>query len=249
MRTWIHTSPLMAFIGIFLYVAFFFVSMLTGQAFVSLFDYLYRQVGKRALDFIAAGAALILLSPVMLVLAVLIRLRLGSPVLFVQQRPGLHGKPFLMYKFRTMTDARDAQGNLLPDDQRLTAFGKFLRSTSLDELPELINVLKGEMSLVGPRPLLMEYLALYTPEQARRHEVRPGITGWAQINGRNAVGWSEKFRLDVYYVDNISLMLDLKILLVTLRKVVRRDGISAKQHVTMPRYMGVRETETADSYA
>ncbi|MBZ0307651.1 MAG: sugar transferase [Anaerolineae bacterium] len=206
-------------------------------------------MGKRVLDTVAAGIALLLLSPVLLVLAVLIRLRLGSPALFVQQRPGLHGKPFFMYKFRTMTDARDAKGNLLPDEHRLTTFGKFLRSTSLDELPELLNVLKGEMSLVGPRPLLMEYLALYTPEQARRHESRPGITGWAQVNGRNSVGWGDKFRLDVYYVDHVSLLLDLKILFITLRKVVRRDGISASQHVTMPRFMGVRETQSADTYA
>jgi len=182
--------------------------------------------------------ALVLLSPLLLLLAVWIRLTMGSPVLFRQTRPGLHGRPFTMYKFRTMTDARDSQGNLLPDEQRLTKFGRFLRSTSLDELPELINVLKGEMSLVGPRPLLMKYLDRYTPEQLRRHEVRPGVTGWAQVNGRNAISWEEKFKLDVWYVDNWNLWLDIKILFLTLVKVFRREGISHGAQATMPEFKG-----------
>jgi len=165
---------------------------------------------------------------------------MGSPVLFRQIRPGLNGKPFEMIKFRTMKDAVDAQGNPLPDSERLTPFGQFLRSSSLDELPELWNVLKGDMSLVGPRPLLMEYLPLYTPEQYRRHEVRPGVTGWAQINGRNALSWEEKFQLDVWYVDNRSLWLDIKILFLTVKKVVIRDGISADGEATMPKFTGSR---------
>lgn len=193
---------------------------------------------KRLLDVSGASAGLLLLSPALLLVAYLVRTRLGSPVLFVQERPGLHGKPFRMYKFRTMTDARDANGHLLPDAERLTAFGKWLRASSLDELPELLNVLKGEMSLVGPRPLLMEYLPLYSPEQARRHEVRPGITGWAQINGRNAISWDEKFALDTWYVENASVGLDVKILLLTVWRVVRRDGISAAGEVTMPKFTG-----------
>ena len=166
------------------------------------------------------------------------RRKLGSPVLFTQVRPGVHGKPFLMVKFRTMTDERDASGALLPDAKRLTPFGRFLRASSLDELPELWNVLRGEMSLVGPRPLLMEYLPLYSPEQARRHEVRPGITGWAQVNGRNAISWADKFALDVWYVDNRSLWLDVKILWRTVRKVLVRDGISAAGEATMPKFTG-----------
>lgn len=193
---------------------------------------------KRLLDFTAALFGIILLSPLILVLILLIRQKLGSPVLFTQTRPGLYGKPFKMVKFRTMTDARDTDGNLLPDNIRLTALGRFLRSTSLDELPELWNVLKGEMSLVGPRPLLMEYLPLYTQAQARRHEVRPGITGWAQINGRNAISWNEKFTLDVWYVDNQSFWLDLKILLLTIKKVFVREGISAEGEATMPKFTG-----------
>ena len=193
---------------------------------------------KRGIDIAASGLLLIVLSPLMLTLAVLVWRKLGRPVLFRQVRPGLHGKPFVMYKFRTMTDARDAQGNLLPDSERLTPFGKWLRATSLDELPELFNVLKGDMSLVGPRPLLMEYLERYTPEQARRHEVKPGITGWAQIHGRNALSWEEKFKLDVWYVDNWSLWLDLKILWRTLWIVLRREGISAEGHATMPEFRG-----------
>lgn len=193
---------------------------------------------KRLLDVTGAAAGLLLLSPVVLTVAWLVRTRLGSPVLFVQVRPGLHGKPFRMYKFRTMTDARGPDGQLLPDADRLTAFGRLLRATSLDELPELINVLKGEMSLVGPRPLLMEYLPLYSPDQARRHEVRPGITGWAQINGRNAISWDEKFALDVWYVDHRSVWLDIRIIALTVWRVISREGISAAGEATMPRFKG-----------
>jgi len=200
---------------------------------------MYR--GKRLFDLTLTIPALILLSPVIGLLAGLVRLKLGNPVLFRQQRPGLHGKPFTLYKFRTMTGARDADGNLLPDADRLTPFGRFLRRTSLDELPELLNVLRGDMSLVGPRPLLMEYLDRYTPEQARRHEVRPGITGWAQINGRNALSWEEKFELDVWYVDNLSLWLDLKILVLTIWTVLRREGISQDGYATMPEVMGMEK--------
>ncbi len=185
-----------------------------------------------------AGLGLALLSPVLLGVAAVVRLSLGSPVLFRQVRPGLRGEPFEMLKFRTMRDAHDAHGRLLPDAERLTAVGRFLRATSLDELPELLNVVRGEMSLVGPRPLLMEYLPLYTPEQARRHEVRPGITGWAQVNGRNALSWDEKFRLDVWYVDNQSLWLDLRILLRTVKKVFVREGISQEGHATMEKFRG-----------
>ena len=176
--------------------------------------------------------------PVLGAIALLVRVKLGSPVLFRQTRPGLHGKPFTMYKFRTMTDARDAEGNLLPDEERLPPFGKLLRSTSLDELPELINVLKGEMSLVGPRPLLMEYLERYSPEQARRHEVRPGVTGWAQVNGRNAISWEERFRMDVWYVDHAGILLDLKILWKTVIAVVKRDGIAQEGKVSCDYFMG-----------
>ena len=174
----------------------------------------------------------------LLLLALLVRTKLGSPVFFRQTRPGLHGKPFEMLKFRTMTDARDAQGELLPDSERLPPFGRFLRSSSLDELPELWNVLKGEMSLVGPRPLLMEYLPLYTPQQYRRHEVRPGVTGWAQVNGRNAISWEEKFALDVWYVENQSFWLDVKILFLTVKKVLVKDGISASGEATMTKFTG-----------
>ena len=193
---------------------------------------------KRVFDVSAALCCLLLLSPVLLASWVLVRIRLGSPALFVQQRPGLHGELFSMCKFRTMTNAKGADGQLLPDAQRLTAFGRFLRSTSLDELPELFNVLKGDMSLVGPRPLLVEYLPLYTPEQARRHDVRPGITGWAQVNGRNAIGWEEKFRLDVWYVDNRSFWLDLKILWLTCMRVFLREGISQEGSATMEKFTG-----------
>lgn len=198
---------------------------------------MYRVV-KRMFDIIASCILLVLFSPVMALTACLIYLTMGSPVLFRQQRPGLYGQPFTLVKFRTMTDARDKTGNLLPDEMRLTRLGAFLRSTSLDELPELFNVLKGEMSLVGPRPLKMEYLSLYTPRQARRHEVLPGITGWAQVNGRNSLSWEEKFELDVWYVDNRSFWLDLKILFLTVVKVLKREGISAEGHVTMPKFTG-----------
>lgn len=193
---------------------------------------------KRLFDIVASFCALLLLSPIIAIVAWKIRKNLGSPVLFRQTRPGLHGKPFEMVKFRTMKDATDAQGNILPDAERMTPFGNKLRSSSLDELPELWNVLRGEMSLVGPRPLLMQYLPLYSPEQARRHEVRPGVTGWAQVNGRNAISWEEKFKLDVWYVDNRSFWLDFKILLLTVKKVLIKDGISANDHVTMPEFLG-----------
>ena len=193
---------------------------------------------KRGMDIVGAATGLLLCAPILAVIALLVRLKLGSTVLFRQQRPGLHGKPFTLYKFRTMTNARDADGNLLPDAERLTNFGRFLRRTSLDELPELINVLKGDMSLVGPRPLRMKYLVRYTPFQARRHEVRPGITGWAQINGRNAIEWEKKFELDVWYVDNMSLWLDLRIIATTLLKIIRREGISAEGYATVPEFMG-----------
>ncbi len=193
---------------------------------------------KRLIDVVVAGAGLVVLSPVLAVVGVLVRRRLGSPVLFRQTRPGLHGRPFTMLKFRTMTDARDAGGALLPDAERLPPFGQFLRSTSLDELPELWNVLRGDMSLVGPRPLLTRYLPLYSARQARRHEVRPGITGLAQVSGRNTLGWDERFELDVWYVENRSLALDLRILSRTIARVVRRDGVSAEGHATMPPFEG-----------
>jgi sugar transferase EpsL len=202
---------------------------------------------KRTVDLLGAIIALLLLAPLMLVVALIIRrpgaraAGGGSPVLFSQSRPGLHGKLFTIYKFRTMRDLYDADGRLLPDEQRLTRFGRFLRSTSLDELPELWNVVKGEMSLVGPRPLLAQYLERYTPEQARRHDVLPGITGWAQVNGRNALSWEEKFQLDLWYVDHWSLGLDLRILGQTLAKVLKRDGISAENHSTMPVFLGSRD--------
>lgn len=193
---------------------------------------------KRLFDITASSFALLLFGVPLLLLVVLVRAKLGSPVFFRQRRPGLNGRPFEVIKFRTMTDARGADGQLLSDAQRLTPFGWFLRASSMDELPELWNVLKGEMSLVGPRPLLMEYLPLYSVGQARRHEVRPGITGWAQVNGRNALSWEEKFKLDVWYVDNRTLWLDIKILWLTVRKVLVRDGISAAGEATMPRFTG-----------
>lgn len=193
---------------------------------------------KRLLDMLGAGLGLFLFFPVLLVVAWKVRRQMGSPVLFRQARPGCRGKPFEMIKFRTMRDATGPDGQLLSDAERLTPFGKFLRSSSLDELPELWNVLKGDMSLVGPRPLLMEYLPLYTPEQARRHAVPPGITGWAQVNGRNALSWEEKFKLDVWYVDNRTLWLDLKILWLTVRKVLIREGISADGEATMSKFTG-----------
>ncbi len=198
----------------------------------------YRTWGKRLFDLILTLLALVVLTPVIGVLALLVRFKLGTPVLFRQPRPGLHGQPFTLIKFRTMTDTQDAEGNLLPDGQRLTTLGRFLRSTSLDELPELWNVQRGDMSLVGPRPLLVQYLERYTPEQARRHEVRPGITGWAQVNGRNALSWEEKFALDVWYVDNFSLGLDLKIIALTLWKIIRREGISQAGRATMDEFQG-----------
>lgn len=193
---------------------------------------------KRLFDILASATALVLLSPVIAIVAWQISRKMGSPVLFRQTRPGLNGRPFQMVKFRTMKDAVDAAGNPLPDSERLTPFGQFLRSSSLDELPELWNVLKGDMSLVGPRPLLMEYLPLYSPEQYRRHEVRPGVTGWAQVNGRNSLSWDEKFKLDVWYVDNRSLWLDIKILFLTVKKGLVRDGISAEGEATMAKFTG-----------
>lgn len=193
---------------------------------------------KRLIDIATVFFGAVILSPLFLLVALMVRFSLGSPVLFCQVRPGLDGKPFTIYKFRTMKDLWDAEGKPLSDEERLTGVGRFLRATSLDELPGLWNVLKGEMSLVGPRPLLMEYLERYTPEQARRHEVKPGITGWAQVNGRNAIDWEEKFALDVWYVDNWSSWLDLKILWLTLVKVVKRSGISAAGHATMPEFRG-----------
>lgn len=193
---------------------------------------------KRLFDLTVAAVLLLVLSPVLLITAYLIRQKLGSPVIFKQERPGLHGKIFYLYKFRSMTDERDENGELLPDDVRLTAFGNLVRKTSLDELPQLFNVLKGDISLVGPRPLLKEYLPLYTEEQARRHNVKPGITGWAQVNGRNAISWEEKFRLDVWYVDHQSFWLDLKILYMTLMKVVRSEGINQAGHVTITKFQG-----------
>ena len=198
----------------------------------------FQTLMKRIFDLVLSLLGLLLFGLPLLILAWQIRRRLGSPVLFRQTRPGLHGKPFEMVKFRSMTNAVGADGKLLPDDQRMTHFGRVLRGSSLDELPELWNVIKGDMSLVGPRPLLMEYLPLYSPEQARRHEVRPGITGWAQINGRNSVGWEDKFRLDVWYVDNQSLFLDIKIIWLTLKKVWLREGISAEGEVTMSKFTG-----------
>ena len=187
---------------------------------------------------VVSTLVLIIFSPVIFALSFLVYFKLGSPILFRQIRPGKHGKPFAILKLRTMLDATDVNGVLLPDAQRLTRFGRFLRSTSLDELPGLINVLKGDMSLVGPRPLLMEYLPLYSPEQARRHDVRPGITGWAQVNGRNAISWEDKFKLDVWYVDNRSIWLDIKILFLTVKKVFVREGISAAGEATMSKFTG-----------
>ncbi len=193
---------------------------------------------KRAFDLIASALGLIILSPLLLILTVLVRINLGSPVFFRQERPGLNEKIFSLYKFRSMRDAADGNGRPLPDEERLTKFGRLLRASSLDELPELFNVLKGEMSLVGPRPLLVKYLDLYTAEQHRRHEVLPGITGWAQVNGRNAISWEEKFRLDVWYVDHWTPLLDLKILLMTVKKVFIHEGISAENRATMEEFTG-----------
>ena len=198
----------------------------------------YKRFGKRLIDVGMTVIALALAWPVLLGLAVLVRITHGPPILFRQTRPGLHGRPFQLIKFRTMRSAFDAQGRPLPDAERLTRLGRWLRATSLDELPELWNVLRGDMSLVGPRPLLMEYLPLYSAEQARRHEVRPGITGWAQVNGRNSLSWEEKFELDVWYVEHQSLWLDIKIMAFTIRKVLLREGISAQGEDTMPRFTG-----------
>lgn len=196
---------------------------------------------KRIFDLVAASFGLLVMSPVILFVAFLVRIKLGSPVFFIQVRPGKDGMPFEMIKFRTMINDIDQYGNLLPDSHRMTSLGVFLRSTSLDELPELINVLKGDMSLVGPRPLLMEYLSLYSREQYRRHEIRPGVTGWAQVNGRNLISWDDKFKLDVWYVDNRTFWLDLKIIFLTVKKVLLRDGISAERHPTMPPFEGVKK--------
>ena len=198
----------------------------------------YRRSGKRALDLALTTPALLVLSPLVALIATAVRLKLGSPVLFRQLRPGLRGKAFTLLKFRTMIDARDAEGKPLPDAARLTRLGRFLRSTSLDELPELLNVLKGDMSLVGPRPLLMQYLDRYTLEQMRRHEVKPGLSGWAQVNGRNDLSWEDKFRLDVWYVDHLSLFMDLKIILLTLWKIAEREGISQAGQATMEEFWG-----------
>lgn len=199
---------------------------------------MYRRWGKRAIDVFGAGLTLVALSPVLLVSALVVAVRLGRPVLFKQKRAGYGSRPFNVLKFRSMTDARDPDGTPRPDSERLTPLGVFLRESSIDELPSLLNVLKGEMSLIGPRPFIYDYVDLYTPEQARRHDVRPGITGWAQINGRNALSWEEKFRLDVWYVDNVSLWLDIKIVFLTLKKLIQRDGISAPGSATMERFRG-----------
>jgi sugar transferase EpsL len=198
----------------------------------------YRRFGQRLLDLILAACGLVVCGPLMLVVALLVRRKIGAPVFFRQQRLGKDGTPFAVIKFRTMTDARDAGGNLLPDDERMTRFGDFLRRGSLDELPELLNVLRGEMSLVGPRPLFVHYAERYTPEQMRRHEVRPGLTGWAQVNGRNAISWEQKFAHDLWYVEHQSLPLDLKILCLTVARVLRHDGINEAGHATMSEYMG-----------
>jgi len=204
----------------------------------------YRMV-KRLFDLLLTIPGTLVILPFLLVLGLLVRIFHGSPLFFTQVRPGRHGKPFRMYKFRTMTDARDSAGNLLPDHERLTPLGRFLRATSLDEFPELINVLTGDMSLVGPRPLLMEYLPRYSPEQNRRHEVKPGMTGWAQVNGRNAISWDEKFMLDVWYVDNRSVWLDIRILIITMLNVLMRKGINHNATQTMPFFEGTQFTKEA----
>lgn len=199
---------------------------------------MYAKYIKRWLDFLLSLLAIIILSPILLIVALLVRIKLGSPVIFKQKRPGLHEKIFTLYKFRTMTDEKDKDGNLLPDDQRLTKFGKLLRSTSLDELPELFNILKGDMSIVGPRPLLVKYLPLYNEHQKHRHDVRPGFTGWAQCNGRNAISWEEKFDLDVYYVKHLTFILDLSVIFKTIKIVFLREGISSDTSVTMEEFKG-----------
>ena len=198
----------------------------------------YEKFVKRPQDFLCALAAIIVLSPVMLITAILVRTKLGSPVIFKQERPGLNGKVFMLYKFRTMTDKKDEEGNLLPDEVRLTGFGKKLRSTSLDELPELFNILKGDMAVVGPRPLLVRYLPRYNAHQARRHEVRPGFTGYAQVNGRNSITWEDKFDKDVYYVDHVTFLGDWKIIFQTVGTVLKREGISSDTSATMEEFMG-----------
>jgi undecaprenyl phosphate N,N'-diacetylbacillosamine 1-phosphate transferase len=200
--------------------------------------YFYRKHFKRLMDFILSLLAMIVLSPILLIMAVLVRIKLGSPVIFRQERPGMGERIFTLYKFRTMTDARDENGALLPDEMRLTKFGRFLRSTSLDELPELYNILKGDMSIVGPRPLLVQYLPFYNEHQRRRHNVRPGLTGWAQVNGRNTISWEEKFDLDVEYVNNASFLFDIKIILMTIKKVLMREGISSETSATMEPFRG-----------
>jgi sugar transferase EpsL len=205
--------------------------------------FFYRTYGKRALDLLLASTALILLSPLLIAVALLVRMQMGSPVLFRQERPGRHGEPFQLLKFRTMLEALDATGKPLPDGERLTMLGRSLRSTSIDELPELINVIRGEMSLVGPRPLLFDYLPLYTPEQSKRHDATPGITGWAQVNGRNSLSWEERFRLDVWYIDHVSLQLDMKILALTFGKVVRREGINEPGEATAKPFRGSARVE------
>jgi sugar transferase EpsL len=207
---------------------------------------LYRRWGKRVFDVVTAALALLLLAPVLVITATLVRLLLGSPVRFLQERPGLHGIAFTLLKFRTMTDVRDREGKLLPDALRLTRLGRFLRSSSLDELPELWNVLRGDMSLVGPRPLLMHYLERYSPEQARRHETRPGITGWAQVNGRNALNWERRLELDVWYVDNCSMWLDLKILAWTVWEVLVHRGINHPGSTTMPEFQGEQSSKAPE---
>lgn len=204
---------------------------------------IYKRFIKRSMDFILSLIAIIVLSPIFLIVALLVKIKLGSPVIFKQQRPGLNEKIFTMYKFRTMTDERDENGELLPDSVRLTKFGKFLRSTSLDELPELFNILKGDMSIVGPRPLLVQYLPLYNDHQKRRHEVRPGLTGLAQVNGRNAISWEEKFDLDVRYVDNVSFIEDWKIILLTIKKVFVREGINSETAATMEPFTGNKKED------
>ena len=200
---------------------------------------------KRLFDLTIALSSVILLTPIFVLIGFFVRIRIGSPVLFRQRRPGLHGKPFTIYKFRTMTDKRDEDGNLLPDSDRLTKLGRFLRKTSMDELPELFNVIKGDMSIVGPRPLLMQYLDRYTPEQARRHEVKPGITGWAQVNGRNAISWEDKFKLDVWYVDNWSIWLDVKIIAMTIWKILKREGINQPGQATAEEFFGENSRKKA----
>lgn len=203
---------------------------------------LYERYIKRLLDVLLSAFALMVLWPVLLITAILVRTKLGSPVIFRQARPGKNGEIFQLYKFRSMTDARDENGQLLPDEVRLTNFGKLLRSTSLDELPELWNILKGDMSIVGPRPLLVKYLPLYNEEQRRRHDVRPGLTGWAQVHGRNAISWEEKFRLDVWYVGHVNFAVDVKVIFLTVKNVFCREGISSETAVTMEEFTGTRET-------